>query len=81
MYVTAYVKDASYFNLLTVSEDGQIQNIETRSKYGASNEKAIAYLSNPTHQDELESVKTKVEKNGVNNDPSISINKITTTTK
>lgn len=62
LYVTAYVKDASYFNFLTTAEDGQIQNIETRTKYGSSVEKAVSYLTNPTNQDELESIKDKVEK-------------------
>lgn len=62
LYVTGYVKDANYYNYLTVSEDGQIQNIETRSKYGPTIEKAIAYLSNPSNQDELENIKVKVEK-------------------
>lgn len=62
LYITAYVKDANYFNFLTVSEDGQLQNIETRTKYGTTLEKAVSFLSNPANQDELESIKSKVEK-------------------
>lgn len=62
LYITAYVKDANYFNFLTVAQDGSFENIETRAKYGTTIENAVAYLSNPANQDELENIRTKVEK-------------------
>ena len=62
LYITAYVKEANYFNFLTVSEDSNFQNIETRTKYGPTIDKAVAYLSNPANEDELENLKERVEK-------------------
>jgi hypothetical protein len=62
LFVTAYVKDALYFNYLTVAEDGNFQNTETRAKYGATIDKAVAFLANPANQTELENVKERVEK-------------------
>jgi len=61
LFITAYVKDASYFNYLTVAEDNQFQNIETKTKYGASIDKAVSFLSNPANQTELENVQARVE--------------------
>lgn len=61
LYVGAYVKEGSYFNFLTVSSDNQIQNVETRTKYGSDIDKAVAYLTNPANQTELDNLKEKVE--------------------
>lgn len=62
LYISAYVKEAVYFNFLTPGEDGGLVNTETRTKYGASQEKAIAFLSNPVNQEELDNIKERVEK-------------------
>lgn len=62
LYLTAYVKDGSYFNYLTVSEDNQIKNVQTATKYGATIDKAVKFLSNPINQSELENLKGLVEK-------------------
>ena len=62
LYITAYVKEAVYFNFITPSEDGGLVNTETRTKYGASQEKAIAFLTNPINQEELDNIKERVEK-------------------
>lgn len=62
LFITAYVRDAVYFNFLTTTEDGQLQNIETKTRYGTTVQKAIQYLSNPANQDELDNIKERVEK-------------------
>lgn len=62
LYVGAYVKDGLYFNYITVAQDSGLQNIETKTKYGSTHDKAIAYLSSPANQDELENLKARVEK-------------------
>lgn len=61
LYVSAYVKDANYFNFLTVNEDNSFQNIQTKTKYGSTIDKAVEFLSNPANQTELENVKERVE--------------------
>lgn len=61
VYINAYVKDGSYFNFLTTSEDNQIKNVQTGTKYGATIERAIKFLSNPANQSELENIKERVE--------------------
>lgn len=61
LYVTAYVKDSVYFNfIITNNEDNSLVNGETRTKYGTSLEKAIAFLMNPANQDELENIEERV---------------------
>ncbi len=62
LYVAAYIKDGTYFNYLTISEDNNIINISTRTKLGSTIEKAVSYLSNPLHQAELDSLKEMIEK-------------------
>lgn len=61
LYVTAYVKEASYFNFLTTTPDNQLQNQETKTKYGGSIDKAVEYLLSITNQYELENIKDRVE--------------------
>lgn len=61
-FITAYIKDGLYFNYLTTSKDGKMENIETRTKYGFNVQDAVGYLSKPSSQDELENLKNKVEK-------------------
>lgn len=62
LYLTAYVREGSYFNFLVTSEDNQIKNVQTGTKYGSSVEKAVKFLTNPTNQSELENLKEQVEK-------------------
>lgn len=62
VYVTAYIKDAVYFNYITVNSDNQFQNVETKAKYGGTIEAVVKKLSNPAYQDELTNIKEKVEK-------------------
>lgn len=62
VWVTAYVKDAIYFNYITVNQENQFQNTETKTKYGGSIDAVVSKLSNPAYQEELENVKLKVEK-------------------
>lgn len=62
LYIQAYVKEAIYFNFLFTAEDSQFQNIETKTKYGSTIAKAVSYLSNPANEDELENIKSRVEK-------------------
>lgn len=58
--ITAYVKDAIYFNFLSLTEDNQFKNLQTGTKYGTSVEKVVTYLSNPANQSELENIKERV---------------------
>lgn len=62
MYVTAYVKDGNYFNFLTTSEDNQIKNVQTSTKYGATIDRAVKFLVSPANQSELDNLKGQVEK-------------------
>lgn len=62
MYVTAYVKDGNYFNFLTTSEDNQIKNVQTSTKYGATIDRAVKFLISPANQSELDNLKGQVEK-------------------
>jgi hypothetical protein len=66
LYVTAYVRDALYFNYLGVNPENQFFNTETKTVYGSSVEAAVNKLSNPAFQDELENLKMKVEKKWIN---------------
>lgn len=59
--ITAYVKEGTYFNFLTTSEDNQIKNQQTGTKYGATVERAVAFLANPANQSELDNLKERVE--------------------
>lgn len=62
LYITAYVKDGSYFNFLTVNTDDMFVNAETKTKYGATIDQVVKKLSNPGMQDELENLSKKVDK-------------------
>lgn len=62
LYVLAYLRDGSYFNYLNTSEDNQIRNVHTQTKYGATMEKATKFLISPANQSELDSIKGMVEK-------------------
>ena len=62
LYITAYVKEAIYFHFLVPGDDGGFVNNETKTKYGASQEKAVAFLSNPANQEELDNIRERVEK-------------------
>lgn len=62
LYLTAYVKEGNYFNFLNTSEDNQIRNAQTGTKYGSSTEKAVKFLSSPANQTELDNLKEQVEK-------------------
>jgi hypothetical protein len=62
VYLTAYVKDGSYYNFLTISEDNQIKNIQTGTKYGPTTDRAVRYLSSPANQPELDNLKGQVDK-------------------
>lgn len=61
-YITAYVKEANYFNYIDTNSEGQFFNVETKTKYGSSLEAVIKKLYSPANQDELENIKLKVEK-------------------
>lgn len=61
LFVTAYVKEGTYFNFLTVTEDNQIKNNQTGTKLGGTTERAVAYLMNPANQSELDNLKDRVE--------------------
>ncbi len=61
LFVTAYVKEGTYFNFLTVSDDNQIKNSQTGTKLGATLDKAVAFLMNPANQSELDNIKERVE--------------------
>jgi len=60
-YVTAYVKEAIYFNYLTLTEDNQFKNLQTGTKYGSSVDKVVNYLTNPANQSELENIRERIE--------------------
>lgn len=62
LYVTAYVKEGNYFNFLSISEDNQIKNIQTGTKYGATIDRAVKFLISPANQSELDNIKGQVEK-------------------
>lgn len=62
LYLTAYVKDAIYFNYISVNSDNQFVNHETKTKYGSTVDAVVSKLSNPAFQDELDNIKLKVEK-------------------
>lgn len=62
LYLTAYVKEGNYFNFLNMSDDKQIRNIQTGTKYGNSTERAVKFLMNPANQSELDNLKEQVEK-------------------
>lgn len=62
LYVSAYVKDAIYFNYITVNTDNQFVNMETKAKYGTNLDAVIQKLSNPAFQEELDNIKLKVER-------------------
>lgn len=62
LYITAYVRDAIYFNYIRLNSDNQFINSETNTKYGSTVDAVVSKLSNPAFQDELENVKLKVEK-------------------
>jgi hypothetical protein len=62
LYITAYVRDAIYFNYITVNTEGQFVNNETKTKYGSTVDATVIKLSNPAFQDELDNVKLKIEK-------------------
>lgn len=62
LYIAVYIKEGNYFNFLTTSEDNQIKNIQTGTKYGGSIERAAKFLSSPANQSELENLKEQVEK-------------------
>lgn len=61
LFVTAYVKDANYFNFLTLTDDNQFKNLQTGTKYGSSIDRVVAYLTNPANQSELDNIKERVE--------------------
>lgn len=60
-FLYAYTKDANYFNFLTVTEDNNLQNTQTKTKLGTSIEKAVQFLSNPANQSEMDNLKQRVE--------------------
>lgn len=62
LFITAYVKDAIYFNFITPNQEDQLVNVETKTKYGATVDQVVAKLSTPGMQDELENISAKVEK-------------------
>lgn len=62
VYVTAYVKDAIYFNFIAVNQDNQFVNTDTKTKYGGTTEAVVSKLMNPAYQDELDNIKFRVEK-------------------
>lgn len=62
LYITAYVKDAIYFNFIHTNNDNQLVNMETKTKYGGSADAVVKKLYNPAFQEELENIKLKVEK-------------------
>lgn len=62
VFITAYVKDALYWNYIKEDKDGQLVNMETRTKLGTTASAVISKLMDPAYQDELENVKLKVEK-------------------
>jgi hypothetical protein len=61
LFVTAYVKEGSYFNFLNTTDDNQIKNTQTGTKYGATVTAATAYLMNPANQEELDNLKNRIE--------------------
>lgn len=61
LFVTAYVKDANYYNFLTLTDDNQLKNLQTGTKYGSTVDRAIAYLCSPANQSELDNIKERVE--------------------
>jgi len=61
LFVTAYVKDAIYFNFLQILDDGNYRNGQTGVKYGTSVNAVIAYLMNPANQVELDNIKERIE--------------------
>jgi hypothetical protein len=61
LFLAAYVKEGTYFNFLSVSDDNQIKNQQTGTKLGGTIEKAVAYLANPANQSELDNIKERVE--------------------
>jgi hypothetical protein len=62
LYIKAYVKDALYFNYITVNSDNQFVNLETKTKYGGNIDSVVSKLSNPAFQEELDNIKLKVER-------------------
>lgn len=62
LHIAAYLKEGNYYNFLTVSEDNQIKNIQTGTKYGGSLDRAAKFLASPANQSELENLKDQVEK-------------------
>lgn len=62
LFITAYVRDAIYFNYISTNSDGQFVNSETKAKYGTTPQAVVSKLSNPAFQDELENIKLKIEK-------------------
>jgi hypothetical protein len=62
LFVTAYVRDSVYFNFISHNQDDQLINTETKTKYGATVDQAIAKLSTPGMQDELDNIMNKVDK-------------------
>lgn len=59
--ITAIVKEANYQHFLGTTEDNQLKNLQTGTKYGSTLEKAIAYLYNPANQSELDNLRERVE--------------------
>lgn len=60
-YVTAYFREANYYNFLTISEDNNFRNLQTGTKYGTTVEAAVSYLSNINNQTELDNIKERIE--------------------
>lgn len=56
------VKDAIYMNFLYTNQAGEFKNNETGGIYGTTVERCVAHLLNPAYENELDNVKTRVEK-------------------
>lgn len=62
LLLTCLVKDGLNNSILYINPQGEIKNNETGGTYGTTIERAAAHLQNPVYEDELENLKTRVEK-------------------
>lgn len=61
LYVQGLIRDALYYSVVQKEPDGYIYNRETETRLGKNEKDAVKFIENPSHQSELENLKTRVE--------------------
>lgn len=62
LVIKCLVKDAVYYNFIYTNQAGELKNNETSGIYTNTIEGAVGHLMNPAYENELDNIKTRVEK-------------------